>query len=55
MAIGDPRGAAAFLEERGVLVTRKKEGLRLATHFYNDERDLAAGLRALREWRATRG
>jgi selenocysteine lyase/cysteine desulfurase len=51
VALADPRGAVGFLEQRGVLVTRKPEGLRIATHFYNDERDLEACCRALREWR----
>lgn len=53
VALPDPRAAAAFLERRGVLVTRKPEGLRVATHFYNDERDLETCLQALREWRAS--
>ncbi len=52
VAVADPRGATAFLEQRGVLVTRKREGLRVATHFYNDERDLEACCQALSDWRA---
>ncbi len=52
VAVADPRGAAAFLERRGVQVTRKPQGLRIATHFYNDERDLETCCQALRDWRA---
>lgn len=51
VGVADPRGAAASLKQRGVLVTRKPEGLRIATHFYNDERDLETCCRALRAWR----
>jgi selenocysteine lyase/cysteine desulfurase len=52
VAVADPVGAAAFLERRGVQVTRKPQGLRIATHFYNDERDLETCCQALRDWRA---
>ncbi len=50
--VPDPPRIAGRLRERGILVTEKPEGLRIATHFYNDESDvdacvaaLAAGLR----------
>jgi selenocysteine lyase/cysteine desulfurase len=39
-AVPDPERARAFLEERRVSVTAKPEGLRIATHFYNDEGDV---------------
>ncbi len=51
VALDDPRGAAAFLEQRGVLVTPKPQGLRVATHFYNNEADIDACVAALRAWR----
>ena len=47
----DPRRACEFLRERKVLVTPKPEGLRISTHFYNDERDIEACVRALVEYR----
>jgi selenocysteine lyase/cysteine desulfurase len=47
----DPKGAHAFLADRGVQVTPKPEGLRIATHFYNDETDIDACIGALAAWR----
>ncbi len=52
VALSAPRQAQAFLRARGVLVTRKPQGLRLATHFYNNEADLDACVDALVAWRA---
>ncbi|MFO0840768.1 MAG: aminotransferase class V-fold PLP-dependent enzyme, partial [Phycisphaerae bacterium] len=49
-AVPDPPAAAAFLKARGVAVTEKAEGVRLATHFYNDERDVERGVAALAEY-----
>lgn len=39
-AVPDPPRIAAQLRERGIHVTEKPEGLRIATHFYNDEVDV---------------
>lgn len=47
VAVANPSRAQAFLEERRVLVTRKPEGLRISTHFYNDESDIEACISAL--------
>jgi len=47
----DPRSASAFLAGRGVHVTRKPEGVRISTHFYNDEKDVDACIDALVAWR----
>jgi cysteine desulfurase / selenocysteine lyase len=47
----DPRRAWEFLLERGIQVTPKPEGLRISTHFYNDEKDVEACVRALVEYR----
>jgi cysteine desulfurase/selenocysteine lyase len=47
----DPGGASAFLAARGVHVTRKPEGVRISTHFYNDEKDVDACVDALVAWR----
>lgn len=51
-AVPDPPAGRAFLESRGVLVTEKPEGLRLATHFYNNEADIDRGVRVLAEYLA---
>jgi selenocysteine lyase/cysteine desulfurase len=47
----DPGGAHAFLVARGVHVTRKPEGVRVSTHFYNNERDVDACVAALVAYR----
>jgi selenocysteine lyase/cysteine desulfurase len=39
--------AQRFLQSRGVYVTEKPEGVRIATHFYNDERDVDVCMKAL--------
>ena len=51
VALSDPLRAAAFLRSRGVLVTEKPQGVRIATHFYNDERDVERAVAALAEYR----
>jgi selenocysteine lyase/cysteine desulfurase len=38
---------AAQLRERGISVTEKAQGLRISTHFYNDEADVDACVSAL--------
>jgi len=45
-----PDELVGFLSERGIAVTRKPEGIRVATHFYNCEEDVDALLAALREY-----
>jgi selenocysteine lyase/cysteine desulfurase len=50
VAVADPPRAVAFLHSRGVLVTEKPQGVRIATHFYNSEEDVDACLRALRDY-----
>lgn len=45
--VPDPRRAHGFLLERGVHVTQKPEGLRISTHFYNNEADVDACVEAL--------
>lgn len=51
-AVPEPAAAVAFLKSHGVLVTEKPEGLRFATHFYNDERDVERGVAVLSEYLA---
>jgi selenocysteine lyase/cysteine desulfurase len=47
----DPASAHAYLQARDVHVTRKPEGVRISTHFYNDEKDVDACVDALVAWR----
>jgi cysteine desulfurase / selenocysteine lyase len=54
VAVEDPGRVAAALRERGVFVTRKPQGLRIATHFYNSESDLDELLSSLTEAVAAR-
>jgi selenocysteine lyase/cysteine desulfurase len=51
----DPAGAVAFLAELGILVTAKARGVRISTHFYNNEEDVDACVRGLVEFRRTAG
>jgi selenocysteine lyase/cysteine desulfurase len=46
----DPERCTAFLREKGILVTQKPEGIRISTHFYNNEQDLEAAVQALVEY-----
>jgi selenocysteine lyase/cysteine desulfurase len=43
----DPPRVRAFLLERGIHVTQKPEGIRISTHFYNNEADVDACVEAL--------
>jgi selenocysteine lyase/cysteine desulfurase len=49
--IADAKACARALRQQGVLVTRKPEGLRVSTHFYNNEADIDRFLQVLREYR----
>jgi selenocysteine lyase/cysteine desulfurase len=49
----DPPRARAYLLERGIHVTEKPEGVRVSTHFYNDENDVDACVDALVAYRDT--
>jgi selenocysteine lyase/cysteine desulfurase len=46
-AVPDPARVAGRLRERGIHVTEKAQGLRIATHFFNDESDVDACVAAL--------
>ncbi|HLM57879.1 MAG TPA: aminotransferase class V-fold PLP-dependent enzyme [Pyrinomonadaceae bacterium] len=48
----DPLGLVRHLSRRRVAVTVKPEGFRVATHFFNDETDIARLVEALRATRA---
>jgi selenocysteine lyase/cysteine desulfurase len=54
VAVPDPGAACRALAERNVIVTEKPEGLRVATHFYNNERDIDACVEALIAYRSAR-
>jgi len=49
--VADPPRAGAFLQERGIEVTVKPEGLRISTHYYNSEPDVDTCVAALAEYR----
>lgn len=51
VACDDPARVTRHLHERGVAVTQKPEGVRVATHFYNDESDIERLTGALAEFR----
>jgi cysteine desulfurase/selenocysteine lyase len=51
VAADDPARVARHLSARGVAVTQKPEGIRVATHFFNDEEDSARLVAALDEVR----
>jgi cysteine desulfurase/selenocysteine lyase len=46
-----PEQAVAFLAEQGISVTPKPEGIRISTHFYNDEQELDVCVAALARYR----
>lgn len=50
---GEPKQTARALLERGIHVTRKPEGVRISTHFYNNEEDVDRCVAALEELRTT--
>ncbi len=51
VALDDPQGATEFLRGRNIVVTEKPEGIRVATHFYNNEDDVEKLVTALKERR----
>jgi selenocysteine lyase/cysteine desulfurase len=51
VAAADPARVAAHLSRSGVAVTQKPEGIRVATHFFNNEDDIARLVNALDEVR----
>jgi cysteine desulfurase/selenocysteine lyase len=55
VGVDQPDETQVHLREKGVFVTRKPEGLRIATHFFNDESDIEACVATLAKWRESRG
>lgn len=51
-AFPHPADTVEHLRARGILVTQKPEGIRVATHFYNDEQDVDRLIAALKEYRS---
>lgn len=51
VALENQAQVVAQLEERGVIVTKKPEGIRVATHFFNYEQDIERLLEQLRKIR----
>ena len=47
----NPEAVVAALAERGVIVTKKPQGIRIATDFFNDEGDIEKLIEALGEIR----
>jgi len=43
----DPAGVVAKLAERKIIVTKKPQGIRVATHFFNNEDDIERLIAAL--------
>jgi selenocysteine lyase/cysteine desulfurase len=51
--VDDPRGATEFLRGRSILVTQKPDGIRVSTHFYNNDEDIEKLVEALQLYRET--
>jgi selenocysteine lyase/cysteine desulfurase len=51
VAVHEPAQAVAYLRERGIYVTEKPQGVRVSTHFYNNEQDVDACVDALVTYR----
>ncbi len=49
--VPQPEQASQHLREHGVQVTQKPEGVRISTHFYNNEHEVDTCVRALVEYR----
>jgi cysteine desulfurase/selenocysteine lyase len=47
VAAEDPAGLVAKLAERRIIVTKKPQGIRVATHFFNNEQDIERLIEAL--------
>ncbi|HMF56679.1 MAG TPA: aminotransferase class V-fold PLP-dependent enzyme [Pyrinomonadaceae bacterium] len=51
VAVEQPGETVEHLKRRGIYVTRKPEGIRIATHFFNNEEEIARLIDALEETR----
>lgn len=53
IAMDDPGAVTGFLRGEGILVTQKPQGIRVSTHFYNNDDDIAKFVDALKKYRDT--
>lgn len=51
IAVDNPGAATEFLRGEGILVTQKPQGIRVSTHFYNNDDDIAKFVDALKKYR----
>ncbi|MBN2370554.1 MAG: aminotransferase class V-fold PLP-dependent enzyme [Vicinamibacteria bacterium] len=51
--VENPPATVEFLRENGILVTTKPQGVRISTHYYNNEEDIEACVRGLKAFRQT--
>lgn len=51
IAMDDPGAVTEFLRGEGILVTQKPQGIRVSTHFYNNDDDIAKFVEALKKYR----
>lgn len=51
VAADDPGGTTEFLRGKGIMVTQKPEGIRVSTHFYNNDEDIEKLVEALKDRR----
>jgi selenocysteine lyase/cysteine desulfurase len=51
IAMDDPGAVTEFLRGEGILVTQKHQGIRVSTHFYNNDDDIAKFVNALKKYR----
>ena len=51
VAVENPAETVEHLKQRGVIVTKKPQGIRVATHFFNNEDEIARLIEALEEIR----
>lgn len=53
VALENPGEVIEFLRARSIMVTQKPEGIRVSTHFYNNEEDIERLVAALKQYRDT--
>jgi len=51
VAMDNPGGITEYLRGKGVMVTQKPEGIRVSTHFYNNDDDIEKFVTALKQYR----
>jgi cysteine desulfurase / selenocysteine lyase len=51
VAADAPRALTEYLRGKGIMVTQKPEGIRVSTHFYNNDQDIERFVAALKEYR----